>query len=128
MSQPVEVGPVTQRQAPLWDLIAIGLLLIAAWYLHGTAGYHRYSYYESLRNWVTLAWIAAGIRFYTHRWYPVTVLAVIIAVLFNPISPVTMRKWQWQPYDHWTMIFSLAAAVVLALLVLRPRMQQQSNR
>ena len=85
------------QEVPLWDLITIGLLLVGVWYLHGTAGYHRYSYYESLRNWVTLSWVAVGIRFYAHRWYSVTILAVVIAALFNPISPVRMSKWQWQP-------------------------------
>jgi hypothetical protein len=125
--QSPNIAPSTRRDTQLWDVASIGLLLIAAWYLHDTAGYHRYSYYESLRNWVTLAWVAAGIRFYVHRWYPVTVLAAVIAVLFNPLSPITMRKWQWQLYDHWTMILSLAAAVGLAILAYKHAVAQRAS-
>jgi hypothetical protein len=107
------------RSGLLWDVVTVGLLLFAASYLHGTAGYHRYSYYESLRNWVTIAWIAGGIRFYAYRWYPVTVLAALVTLLFNPVSPITVRKWQGQPYDHWTMILSVGAAAALACLAVR---------
>jgi hypothetical protein len=122
-----QASPSTPRGAPFWDFVAVGLLLVAAWFLHGSAGYHRYSYYESLRNWVTLAWVAAAIRFYLWRLYPAIVPAVVIAVLFNPLSPITMRKWQWQPYDHWTMILSIAAAVALAVLAFKRSVQQSSS-
>jgi len=111
----------------LWDLAAIGLLFIAAWFLHGTAGYHRYGYYQSLRDWVTIAWLVAGFRFWVHRWYPATVLAIATAVLFNPVIPVTMRKWQWQPYDHWTMIFSILAAIALVGLAYRSKPKETAS-
>jgi hypothetical protein len=123
-----QADPATQRRSLLWDTVAIGLLLIAAWYLHGTGNYHRYSYYESLRNWVTLSWVVAGIRYYVHRWYPVAILAVVMAVLFNPVSRITMTKWQWHPYDQLTMILSLAAAVGLAVLTFRPGSRKDSNQ
>ena len=117
----------TARSRTLWDAITVVLLLFAAWSLHGTSGYHRYSYYESLRNWVTIAWIAGGIRFYAYRWYPVTVLDALIALLFNPVSPFTMRKGQWQPYDHWTMILSVGAAAALAFLEVRAHKEAASE-
>lgn len=102
--------------SPVWDVASILLLLLAAWKLHGAGAFHRYSYYTELRDTVSLAWLAAGFRFYYHRWLPAVVASVIIVVLFNPLSPIEMRKWQWQPYDFWTMILSLGASVCLVYL------------
>lgn len=119
-----QVSRSTPRGAPLWDFLAVGLLLVATWFLYGSAGYHGYSYYESLRNWVTLAWVAAAIRFYVWRLYPAIAVGVVIAVLYNPLGRITMSKWQWQPYDHWTMILSIATAIVLAALGFRASRKQ----
>jgi hypothetical protein len=101
------------------DIVATVLLLWSAYLLSDTGAYHRYSYYETLRNVVSLAWLIAAFRFYVFGWLPVSFLSMVLAWLFNPIVPVTMRKWQWQPYDHWAMILSVAAAVTLALLSFR---------
>lgn len=98
------------------DVATVALLLIAAYLLAGTGEYHRYSYYEELRNVVCVAWILAAIRFFVFRWFPVTILGVILAWLFNPIVLITMEKEQWQPYDQGTMFLSIAAAVTLASL------------
>jgi hypothetical protein len=98
------------------DLTAAAILLFAAYLLAGSGSYHRYSYYENLRVVVCTAWILADVRFWFFKWYPVSVLGAVIAWLFNPIFPVTMRKWEWQPYDHWTMLLSVAAAVTLIVL------------
>lgn len=102
--------------SPAWDVASILLLLLAAWKLHGAGAVHRYSYYTELRDTVSLAWLAAGFRFYYYRWLPAVVVSGIIVVLFNPLSPIEMRKWQWQPYDFWTMVASLGASACLAYL------------
>jgi hypothetical protein len=101
------------------DIAAVGLLLWASYLLAHTSGYHRYSYYETLRNVVCAAWVLAAFRFAAFRWIPVVVFCGLVAWLFNPIFPVTMRKWQWQPYDHWTMILCLVAAAILSVLSMR---------
>lgn len=100
------------------DIIAIALLVWSAWLLGGAGEYHRYSYYEQLRSVVCVAWAITAWRFFVLRWFPVAVLGVLIAWLFNPIIPVRMSKWEWQPYDHWTMLLSVAAAITLATLAI----------
>ncbi len=102
--------------SPVWDVASILLLFLAAWKLHGAGDFHRYSYYTELRDTVSLAWLAAGFRFFYYRWFPVVVVSGVIVVLFNPLSPIEMRKWQWQPYDFWTMIFSIGASACLGFL------------
>jgi hypothetical protein len=127
-------GAKPQRHG--WDIAAAVLLLIAAYLLLRASShytpygspfryrfnyYNSYQYYERLRIIVCGSWILAAIRFYEFRWAPVTILGLIIAWLFNPIVPVTMRRFQWQPYDHWTMILSVAAAVALLALSYKNR-------
>lgn len=121
-----------RRGGLIVDGIAIILLVVAAYYLsrsgvyHG--GYHHYGYryrrvggyeyYEHLR-WATfLSWGLAAYRFYIYRWWPVTILGVLIALLFNPLVPITMRKYQWQPYDQATMWLSILAALALGCVAL----------
>ena len=103
----------------LLDIAAVLLLLWATMLLAGSGSYHRYSYYAGLRNVVCLAWLLATLRFYVFGWWPASLVGLGIVWLFNPIAPVAMRKWQWQPYDHWTLFFSLAAIVALAMLSYR---------
>jgi hypothetical protein len=121
----------TQRQG--WDVAAALVLLIAAYtlfaasnhsgyaygYGYGSRMYEEGVYFERLRMIVCGAWIFAAIRFYVMRWFPAVFVSGIIAWLFNPIEPVTMRRYEWQPYDHWTMILSVVAAVVLIVVVYR---------
>jgi hypothetical protein len=117
-----------------WDIAVAVLLLIAAYALltssaHHTRGGYGYgyrmyeegAYFERLRIVVCAAWVGAAIRFYVFRLFPITLLSLIIAWLFNPIVPVTMRRYQWQPYDHWTMILSFVAAVTLVAISYRSR-------
>jgi hypothetical protein len=118
-------------------------LLIAAYFLAGAGrhyafrypyfhfGFHRFGYYhygyvssyyeegvyfERLRAIVCTAWLFAAFRFYVLRWYAVAIVGTVIAWLFNPIFPVTMSRVQWQPYDHWTMLVSIATAIALVCL------------
>jgi hypothetical protein len=116
-----------------WDFAAAVLLLYAA-YLLGHAANHYYSYsrfgygwmryeegsyFERLRLVVCAAWMVAAFRYYNFKWSPVSVLGVAIAWLYNPILPVTMNRFRWQPYDHWTMLASIAAAIVLGVMSIR---------
>jgi hypothetical protein len=102
-----------------FDITVVALLFWAAILLSNAAAWHRYAYYETLRNVVFGAWVAAAFRFWIFRWFPAVLLAAIVAWLFNPIAPITMRKWQWQPYDHWTMLLSIGAAIALCALSIR---------
>lgn len=118
-----------------WDFVAAALLLYAAYllvhvnahlYVFGGYGYgwRRYeegAFFERLRLVVCAAWIFAAVRFYTFKWAPIAVLGLIIAWLFNPIVPVTLSRFRWQPYDHWTMMLSFAAAIALLALSYRNR-------
>jgi hypothetical protein len=101
------------------DIAAIALLLLSAYLLSSSGQHHRYSYYGNLRNVVFLAWAISAFRFLAFRWFPAVILSVGLVWLFNPIVPVMMRKWQWQPFDRWTMLFSVAAALALAILSFR---------
>lgn len=112
-----------------WDLLAAALLLYAAYllshvnahlYAFGGYGYgwRRYeegAYFERLRLVVCVAWVLAAVRFYNFKWVPIAIFGLIIAWLFNPIVPVTMSRFRWQPYDRWTMWLSIAAAIFLAI-------------
>jgi hypothetical protein len=107
----------TEIRHTYWlDLTIIAVLVWGAYLLSGASAFHRYSYYQILRDVVCVGWALAAYRFYVYRWYPISVLGVLLALLFNPISPITMRKWEWQPYDHATMLLSIGAAVALAWL------------
>lgn len=113
-----------------WDIAAAALLLYAAYLLahvanhyyfyhgfgHGWMRYEEGAYFERLRLVVCAAWILAALRFYQFKLWPIALLGVVIAWLFNPIMPVTMSRFRWQPYDHWTLLLSLAAAIVLLVL------------
>jgi hypothetical protein len=130
-----------------WDFAAAALLLYAAYLLAHVADhyyvYHRYgygifhgygtyrgygsmryeagTYFERLRLIVCGSWILAAFRFYYYKLLPIALFALVIAWLFNPILPVTMSRLRWQPYDHWTMVCSLAAALVLVVLSYKQR-------
>lgn len=119
-----------------WDFAAAALLLYAAYLLAHVAnhyyvysrfgyGWMRYeegAYFERLRLIVCAGWILAALRFYYFKWWPIALLGLVMAWLFNPIVPVTMSRFRWQPYDHWTMLVSIAAAILLIVLSYRSQM------
>lgn len=107
------------------------LLLISAYFLagagsehgshnwheaYGDAGSFSYLYSERVRLIVCGSWILAAVRFGYFRWFPVSILALVIAWLFNPIVPVMATRLGSQFYYRPTMILSLGAAVALAVL------------
>lgn len=111
------------------NIVTAGLLLIAAYFLVGTgdrahnwhdtygdAGYFSYVYSERVRFIACGSWILAAVRFGYLRWFPVSILALGIAWLFNPIVPVMVTGLGLHPYYRPTMILSVAAAVALAAL------------
>ncbi len=97
--------------------------MISAVVLYGaTSGYHPYSYYQLLR-WIVCISAALGAwRFALRRWYLATAVLVFGAILFNPISPIRMHRFQWQTYDLWSAIgcVVLAITLVAALRMSRP--------
>jgi hypothetical protein len=132
----------TYRQAPgfmgdyltssrrVRTIATAALLLISAYFLagagngygshnwheaYGDAGYFSYVYSERVRFIVCGSWILAAVRFGYFRWFPVSILALVIAWLLNPIVPV-VTTLGLQPYYRPTMILSVAAAVALAAL------------
>jgi hypothetical protein len=115
----------------LRNIATAALLLISAYFLagagdgyashnwheaYGDAGYFSYVYSERVRFIVCGSWILAAVRFGYLRWFPVSVVALGIAWLFNPIVPVMATGLGLQPYYRPTMILSVAAAVALASL------------
>lgn len=103
----------------LLDVLGIVLLLLAAFKLSGAGSYHRYGYYESLRAIVTIAWGFGAYRFWLRGVPIATIVCCILAVLFNPVVPVTMRKYQWLPIDHTMVWFAIGAACGLGFLIYR---------
>jgi hypothetical protein len=134
-----EVRSNVQRHG--WDFSAAALLLYAAYLLAHVAnhyyvyrgfgyGWMRYeegAYFERLRLVVCAAWILAALRFYNFKLWPIALLGVLIAWLFNPIIPVTMSRLRWQPYDHWTLLLSLIAAPVLVALSYSTRLPRHPD-
>ena len=82
----------------------------------GDAGYFSYVYSERVRFIVCGSWILAAVRFGYFRWFPVSILALVIAWLFNPIVPMMATTLGLQPYYRPTMVLSVAAAAVLVVL------------
>lgn len=114
------------------NVATVGLLLVSAYVLsgagdgshnwheaYGDAGYFSYVYAERVRFIVCGSWILAAVRFGYLRWFAVSVVALVIAWLFNPIVPVMATGLGLQPYYRPTMTLSVAAAVALAALTYR---------
>jgi hypothetical protein len=101
------------------DYLAAGALIISALILFGAQSYHPYSYYQLLRWVVSLSSVLGAWRFAIHGWYVATALLVLVAILFNPISPIYMHRYQWQPYDSWSAVSCAILAVLLILVTLR---------
>jgi len=108
------------------NVATAALLLISAYFLagagdgshnwhdaYGDAGYFSYVYSERVRFIVCGSWILAAVRFGYLRWFPVSIVALVIAWLFNPIVPVMASGLGLQPYYRPTMILSVAAAIAL---------------
>jgi len=113
------------------NVATAALLLVSAYFLagaghgygshnwhdaYGDAGYFSYVYSERVCFIVCGSWILAAVRFGYLRWFPVSILALAIAWLFNPIVPVMATGLGLQPYYRPAMILSIAAAVALAIL------------
>jgi hypothetical protein len=101
----------SERQAD--KLIVVGLVVSALWLWSAAHGYHPYAYYQFMR-WVVCA--SAGVaawRLAGHHRYVVTVALILLAILFNPISPIHLRRYQWPPFDQLGAVVSLVAAVML---------------
>ena len=87
-----------------WILIGI---VAACWFLFGAAHWHPYSYYTMLRWAVTLTSAAVAYRLASaERLRGIWPLYAILAVLFNPLAPISLHRAQWKPIDR-------IAAVVL---------------
>jgi hypothetical protein len=108
------------------NIATAALLLISAYFLagagagshnwhdaYGDAGYFSYVYSERVRFIVCGSWILAAVRFGYLRWFPISIVALVIAWLFNPIVPVMASGLGLQPYYRPTMILSVAAAIAL---------------
>ena len=115
------------RHAVEWPIMTAAALLIAAALLLWAGARHPYSYYQVLRWIVTIAWVLSAWRFYALGWTYAVLLCAPFVILFNPISPIYMRKWQWQPYDHVTAVASVAAAIILSWVGWRQRLRQANN-
>jgi hypothetical protein len=101
------------------DALAVAFLLTAGWQLGSTTSGHEYAYYQTLRLVAFFAWVFAAFRFYAYRWIPIAVISALVALAFNPLLPLMMRKGQWQPYDRVAMVASFGAAIALAWLSYR---------
>ena len=70
-----------------------------------------YGYYEFLRF---IVFGTAGLTAYVSYTYgakAIAIPAIFAAILFNPISPITMERETWQLFDIVFGIFFLAAGI-----------------
>lgn len=97
-------------------IVAIVLLIVAAWRLWAMAGYgyHPYSFYQVGRLFVCAAWVTTCIVLSRKRLVAAAVAAAIVAFWFNPAMPIHMRRYEWPPYDRAGAIASVVAAAYLA--------------
>src|SRR5579872_2937944 len=108
------------------DWLIIAALIASAILLWSAPGYHPYVYFQLLR-WVvcTTAGFAAW-RFAQCRWYLGTVLLILIAILFNPLSPIHMRRWEWPTYDRLGAVVALVASALLYVVSRRLRTNEKA--
>lgn len=104
------------------DWLGFAALLISAFLLYwAQSSYHRYSYFQLLRWVVTLSALLGAWRFAAYRWYVATAALILAAVLFNPINPIRMTRYQWHPYDFWGALGCAGLAVLLVFASFRKR-------
>ena len=78
-----------------------------------SSGFHPYAYCQMMRWIVCLSAVTAAWRFAKLRWYVATAILVLGAILFNPVSPIRMSRFQWHPYDFWVAVGFLGLAILL---------------
>lgn len=103
---------------------AVVLCVVAAVLLIWAPAHHPYSYFTLLR------WIVCGVSLFVayclyEKQLPVIALLFIgMAILFNPIAPVYLRRATWAPIDYGSAVImflgGLEAAGLLRWLVRRP--------
>ena len=86
--------------------IAVAALLYATYDL-------EYGYYQFLRIFITIAAVISGYAAYRNGGYVVSVIAGIIAIVFNPIAPVTLEKETWIVIDALAALYFLVFAITL---------------
>ena len=89
---------------PLW---------VAAAFLFLALGHHPYSYYQVLRWLVCVASVYTAYQAYEMKQSNWTWVFAIIAVLFNPIAPITFARDTWQLLDVVAGALFIARAVLL---------------
>jgi hypothetical protein len=116
----ITAKPQKYPNAPL-DGVALTALVISSLLLLLAGERHPYSYYQMLRWVVTLSWLLAAWCFYRLGWPYMILFCAPFAIVFNPVSPIYMKRWQWRPYDEWTAVACVVVAIVLAWLSWRSR-------
>jgi hypothetical protein len=92
---------------------AVALCISAVLLFLASGSYHPYVYYQLLRWIVCLSALFGAWRFSLHRWYVATGLLIFGAILFNPVSPIRMSRYQWKPYDLWGAV----GLIILGLML-----------
>lgn len=102
------------------DLLGVAALIVSAMLLYwAQSSYYPYSYFQIMRWIVSLTALFAGWRFAAHRWYIATALLIFSAILFNPVNPIRMARYQWHPIDLWNAVAFIVLAILLCLRTLR---------
>lgn len=87
-----------------FKIIAIGILIGALWN-------HPYGYYQLLRWIVAVFGTYSAYLAYEHKDNTWAWIFGIIAVLFNPIIPLTFAKNTWQIIDVATVVIIFISAI-----------------
>jgi len=114
------VSSEDSKQLNIISIAALAVSAIMLWSARG--GYHPYAYYQIMRWVVSLSALLGAWRFAVCRWYTATAALIFAAILFNPISPIRMSRFQWHPYDFWAALGFLAFALLLGF-----RMRKMSS-
>lgn len=100
-----------------YPLALVAAAVLVAALLLDAGEYHPYGYYQWLRI-ATCGMCAVYAYVLWHvgkRWARSTaILAGLVAVIFNPVLPVTMTKGNWQPIDKGAAVFVLLAGSTAA--------------
>ena len=106
------------RPAQVVIAMRIGVVIVcavAAGLLLSATQKHAYSYYTMMRWIVTaIALLVAWYAYAAEIWWVIPVF-VVLAILFNPIIPVTMTKKEWATIDKVSAVVFVVAGIVTAV-------------
>ena len=109
-SRPPAPERVSERVSSVVHLNWIPLVVSSAMLLMALGGDWPYGFYQLLRIVVTVTALYVVVQTLNHRQYWSWIMGSI-AILFNPILPISFSQEEWQPID-----FGVAVVFLIALI------------